>query len=91
MTGETRRGAVLTDHELVRACSTGAINAAEAAGARVYTATYSRPAASPRAAEYIETRTFAVGHAEAAAIYAREYAARMLGDGWRVLSVRWQR
>lgn len=88
MNGE-RRGSVLTDHHLVSAVSTSTVNAYTEAGRRVYTATF-----ESRSTGAVEQRTFAVEAAEFAAIYAREYAARILDGGsgdYRVVSVRWAR
>lgn len=91
MTTLGRRGDVLSDHHLVTAVSTSRITAFEAAGRRVYTATFEN-----RVTGAILTRTFAVGHAEAARTYAREYAARILPNGpgpgtWIVRDCRWAR
>ena len=73
------RGVSLTDHRLIAACSTRALQDAEASGGRTYRAEY----------EGGESRTFAVASAEHARVYAAEYGARIIGA--RVESVRWAR
>lgn len=86
---ETIGGALLTDHDLVAATATSRVREYEETGQRVYTARFV-PGRGDIMDPYREV-TFAVGHAEAAAIYAREYAARILGAPWRVKWVRWAR
>lgn len=79
MTGEERRGAVLTDHRLMAASGTRALRDAEERGARVYVATYATG----------EVHRFAVASAEHARVYAREYGARIIGAA--LVDCRWDR
>lgn len=88
-------GASIPDHALIDACGTSAIRAAEVTGGRLYVARYT-VGEGPMTSTI--TRTFAVGHAEAARVYAREYGIRILGTVGptaglpvRLEDVRWQR
>lgn len=76
----TRLGAHITDHALIAARDARALREAEAAGRRTYVATW---------ADGHQER-FAVGHSEAAAVFAREYAARILHRE-PPIHVRWDR
>lgn len=69
------------DHHLVAAVQTSRVSDFEAQGRRTYLATFSDGT----------TLTFAVGHAQAAGVYAREYAARIIGNGVTVVNTRWNR
>jgi hypothetical protein len=69
----------LTDHDIVAATYSTRVRACDAAGQRTYRAIYESGIAV----------TFAVGHAEAARVYAREYGTRIIHE--RLMDVRWNR
>jgi hypothetical protein len=83
---------MLTDHDLITACDASRVRQYEDAKRRVYAATF--VIGGPGMG--IVHRTFAVGYAEAARVYAREYGVRILAPmfapyGVRLLDVRWAR